>query len=315
MNEFEKELQQRLQNEKIPELHSEHLWSRIQEQHLNEKKGRKDMIRFSIVKQWIVAVSLIAALTVAGGGYGNDIVHAASSLWKEVFGSIEQVRQVDPHAHEQMLENELQAAKHVLTETEYKQYTALFQEQTRIMQKAIEIVDGKQKIHMDRLSPEDKNKLEQNEKLLRPLINKIDNQFVYSIDGAAPMLPFPVKHPAYVPSGYTLSQEVAKAASTTGDPQPIVSFTYKKGEFGFTVRQSVILTGEADEYSLRSIEKEESYNLNGNQVKYGRIGKNVTAMKMIVPERGSRSSYQIYIIADVLSKQEVEKIALSILEK
>jgi hypothetical protein len=38
-------------------------------------------------------------------------------------------------------------------------------------------------------------------------------------------------------------------------------------------------------------------------------------MKMIVPEKGTKPSYQIFIIADMLPKEELEKIALSMLEK
>jgi bla regulator protein blaR1 len=312
MNEFEKDLQTRLQNERIPEPHSDKLWSRIQDQVHDEQKGRMKMTH---TKKWLVAASLLCAVTVAGGVYGGDIVHAASSMLKQVFGSIENVQQVDPHANEQAVENDLQVAKSVLSEDEFKNYAALLQERTRLMQKAIEIVDGQQVIHEDRLSAEDKTMLEKNEQQLRPLQGKIDNHFVSSVAEAAKILPFAVHRPAYVPAGYTLAKEEAKSPSTTGAVQPIVSFTYKSGEFGFTVRESAILTGEADEYSQRSIEQEQSYELHGTQVKYGKIGKNVTAMKMIVPAKGTAPSYQIFVIADVLSKQDVEKVALSMLEK
>jgi len=50
-------------------------------------------------------------------------------------------------------------------------------------------------------------------------------------------------------------------------------------------------------------------------VKYAREGKNVTMMKMLVPEKGTNPSYQIFIIADTLSKEEMEKVALSMVEK
>jgi hypothetical protein len=227
------------------------------------------------------------------------------------------VKQLDPHADERMMEEDLQIAKEVLTESEFKKYTTLIKEQTNIMKKAIEVVNGEQKIYMDRLTKDETEKLNQNEKLLRPLINKIDQHFVYSVDEARKKLPFPVKLPDYVPRSYMLMKEEAKTDSSKGTPDPIVSFTYKQsdGEFGFAIRLSAILSGEDDEYSRRvgNWVHEESYDLDGNQVKYAREGKNVTMMKMIVPKKGAAPSYQIFIIADILSKEEVEKIALSMI--
>jgi bla regulator protein blaR1 len=316
MNEFEKEITHRLQNEQIPGPRSEVMWYRIQEQQ-NDKKGRNNVTRIVTIRKLIVAASLLMALTAVSGVYKNEIVHAASSLFREVFGSIEQVNKWDPHADNQVMdkvEQQLQAAKSVLTKDEFQKYTALIQEQTQLYQKAIEIQDGQQNIYMDRLSPQERTSLKQIADQLEPLEKKIDANFKYTTENAAKMLSFPVKHPAYVPTGYTLTKEEAKSEKTSGAPQPVISFSYSKGEFGFRVRLSNILTGEADEYSLWKFDKEEIYSLSGNQVKYGKIGKNVTAMKMIVPEQGTRPSYQIFIIADVLSKQDVEKIAISLLE-
>lgn len=265
-----------------------------------------------------VTVSLLLAVVIIGGTYGNEIVNAATSLFQQVFGSFENAKQVDPHVEERVVEEELQIAKDVLTESEFKQYTALIQEQTNIMKKAIEVVDGEQKIYMERLTKEEKETLDRNEKQLTPLHNKIDQHFVYSMDQAAEKFPFPVKRPDYVPAGYTLTKEEATAASSTGTFSN-VSFTYDQidGEFGYRIIQSAILTGEQDEYSLWDADgkHEEVYDLEGNQVKYAKEGKNVTMMKMIVPEKGGNPSYQIFIIADMLQKEDLEKIALSMLEK
>lgn len=46
-------------------------------------------------------------------------------------------------------------------------------------------------------------------------------------------------------------------------------------------------------------------------MKYAREGKHVTMMKMLVPEKGT----SIFIIADTLSTEEMEKVALSMVEK
>jgi hypothetical protein len=315
MKQFEKVLQHKLQNEQVPGINSELLWSRIQEKRFRRKGS--DKVRW--IQRMVVTVSTLLAIVVIGGVYGNEIAHATSSLYNQVFGSLEKVKQLDPHADQRVMEEDLQIAKEVLTESEFKKYTALINEQTNVMKKAIEVVDGEQKIYTDRLTKDEKEELNQNEKQLRPLINKIDQHFVYSVDEAAKRLQFPVKHPDYVPAGYILKKEEAIGVSTTGRQEPIVSFTYKQtdGEFGFIIRQSAILTGEDDEYSSRvgNWAHEESYDLDGNQVKYAREGKNVTMMKMIVPKKGTSPSYQIFTIADILSKEEVEKIALSMMGK
>jgi hypothetical protein len=315
MNQFEKVLQHKLQNEQVPSTNSELLWSRIQEKRFRRKGS--DKVR--LIQRMVITVSALIAIVIMGGVYGNDFAHATSSLFNQVFGSMEKVKQLDPHADERIMEQDLQIAKEVLTESEFKKYTTLIKEQTNIMKKAIAVVDGEQKINMDRLTKDETEKLNQNEKLLRPLINKIDQHFVYSVDEASKKLPFPVKRPYYVPTGYILMEEGANAESSKGTPEPIVSFTYKQtdGEFGFIIRQSVILAGEDDEYARRvgNLVHEESYDLDGNQVKYAKEGKNLTMMKMIVPKKGTTPSYQIFIIADILSKKEVEKIALSMMGK
>ena len=217
----------------------------------------------------------------------------------------------------EQVENELQAAQSVLTEAEFVNYTALIQEQIAIYQKSIKIINGQQEIVMERLTSEETTRLEQIQDQLTPLKTKIDNYFNYSLDEAAKKLSFPVKRPDYVPAGYELVNEEFKAKPTLGS-LPIMSLMYKQteGEFGFIVRQSAILTEENDEYSLRlgTWDHEESYDLDGNQVKYASEGKNVTMMKIIVPEKGTTPSYQIFIIADILSKEEVEKIALSLIK-
>ncbi|NRF94550.1 hypothetical protein HQN89_26960 [Paenibacillus frigoriresistens] len=312
MNQFEKDLQHKLQNEQVPDPNPELLWSRIQEKRFRRK--RSENVR--LIRRMVVTVSAFLVIVVIGGAYSNEIAHAASSLFNQVFGSVEEVKQLDPHADEQVVEKDLKIAKEVLTESEFRKYTALIKEQTNMMKKAIQVVDGEQKVYIDRLTKEEKEKLNQNETQLRPLMNKIDQHFVYNVDEAAKKLHFPVKHPNYVPAGYTLKKEEAKAAGT---PEPIVSFTYKQtdGEFGFTIRQSAILTEEYDEYSKRvgNWAHDESYYLDGNQVKFTREGKNVSMMKMIVPKKGISRSYQIFIIADILSKEDVEKIALSMVAK
>jgi hypothetical protein len=311
MNQFEKNLQHTLQNESVPGSDSELLWSRIQENRFKRKGSDMRLIR-----RMAVTASICFAIVVAIGGYGNEIARAASTLFGQVFGSFEEVKQLDPHADQQVMENDLAVAQKVLTENEFKQYTTLIKEQTNIMKKAIEIVGGEQKIYMDRLTEAEKQRLNQNEKQLKPLNNKIDHHFISSVDEAAKKLPFPVKRPEYVPLGYTLEKEEAKSARTTGTQVPVISFSYKQidGEFGFKIMQSAILTGENDEYSRWKPEQEVTYDLHGNKVYYGKFGKNVTLMKVVVPEKDSTPAYQVFIIADILSKQELEKIALSIIE-
>jgi bla regulator protein blaR1 len=312
MKPFEKELSKSFKQESIPQPSPEQIWSRIQAAQAGPRQINHRRNPSAMLRKWVIAAVLILAVSIGVQSYGERIAHAASTLFKQVFGSIESARQLDPHADEQLVEKELQAAQQALTDVEFQQYISLMQELTNLIQKAVEVVNGEQIVHMERLTDVEKTRLGKLEGEITALTAKIDRHYIYSMQDAAPMKAFPVKQPEYIPSGYKLVKEEVKDHNPGGISEPIASFTYQHGEFGFIVRISGILSGETEEYSLRNIEKEEVYKLQGNQVRYGRIGKNVTAMKMVVPEKGSQPTYQIYIIADMLTKEDVEKIALSI---
>ena len=67
MNEFEKEINHRLKNDRIPEPSAETLWSGIQYK-LNSRN--KVDYRMKTIRKIIVAASIAAALILAGGILG-----------------------------------------------------------------------------------------------------------------------------------------------------------------------------------------------------------------------------------------------------
>ncbi|MZF05438.1 hypothetical protein GRA91_19070 [Bacillus anthracis] len=98
-------------------------------------------------------------------------------------------------------------------------------------------------------------------------------------------------------------------------------------ELGFTIHQLEIVEGEYKDYFLdRPFDKPserghnftgdiKKYKLNGYDVTFGEYKEsNVRAMKIVVPGKEGENAYQIYINGSMLSKKELEKVLLSMVE-
>ena len=126
------------------------------------------------------------------------------------------------------------------------------------------------------------------------------------------MVSYPIKKPTYIPEGYKQINEEIHTDENNIGKDPIVVLDYSKGEFGFRTIQQKIDRNQKDRLENWNFEHTESYSLKGFEFDYVYSGNtNVTGMRVAVPDKG----YKIIMIADILSKEEMEKILLSMVEK
>ncbi|MEJ9133104.1 hypothetical protein P4408_27340, partial [Bacillus thuringiensis] len=121
-------------------------------------------------------------------------------------------------------------------------------------------------------------------------------------------------------------------------PMPLITMRYENqnvkkqphtsdAELGFTIHQLEIVEEEYKDYFIdRPFDKPsergpnftgdiKKYKLNGYNVTFGEYKEShVRAMKIVVPAREGRNAYQVYINDSMLSKKELEKVLLSVIE-
>lgn len=253
--------------------------------------------------KWILAS--VAAVMIIGTGLsfgGSHLANAAESIISQLFGSKENLMKTYPDDEPEkfdLIDQSLVVAQETLTEEEFNEYTKLMKE----------LVALKSKLQKENREPSEKEarKSHQLGELMKPYENKFMPIFSQQLAS------FPLtKKPAFLPEGYKLDFE-SYGIANKGE-EPVVSFDYSKGESWFNTQQLKInqLTDlEKPEAGL--FEKTESYSLNGFQFDY--VSKEQSqwlgGLRITVPEKG----YKIVLITDKLSKEEMEKVLLSMIEK
>ena len=125
------------------------------------------------------------------------------------------------------------------------------------------------------------------------------------------MVQYPIKHPSYVPEGYVLESEEARTEEMNVAGDPIVEFQYRGEEFGFRTTTQKIGQNRAGELESLRYDHIKEYTLNGFKFEFAMYNdSNVQGMRVTIPEEG----YEITMTADILSKEEMEKILLSMVE-
>lgn len=253
--------------------------------------------------KWIIAsvasVMIIGAAFTFGGTYVAD---AAETLINQLFGSREKLMQAYPDeskAEVDLFEQTLAIAKENLTEEEFNHYSQLLNEQT-------EIFSTVEKENREYPNDEEEKRLDK----IQTSMRAYETKFIPI--QAQQMASFPFTKPTYLPEGYKQVDESYPMRNES--EEPVVSLNYSNGESEFStqqvnINQKVDLElGETDFFG-----KPESYSLNGFQFEYVSSKEEWPwdGMKVTVPEKG----YKIILITDVLSKEEMEKILLSMIEK
>ncbi|MDA1761163.1 hypothetical protein [Bacillus thuringiensis] len=294
------------------------------------KMKRKVSMKKKLLLGFVVAAVLIPTGTFAG-----------TTLMDKIVGTPEEARQdvgMTEDGYNGVMER-IEIAKSIFTEEDFDKYVALLQESYHFYKKVSVVENGKrQYTATDRLNVDEETRDREVMKQLHTYEERIDQHFTYTFEQAEKITGFPIKHPAYIPVGHQLVLEEVKAEATLGKPMPLITMRYEnqnvkkqpytsEAELGFTIHQLEIVEGEYKDYFLdRPFDKPserghnftgdiKKYKLNGYDVTFGEYKEShVRAMKIVVPARKGRNAYQVYINDSMLSKKELEKVLLSVIE-
>lgn len=270
------------------------------------KKEKEKMKRYP---QWIIAsvasLLIISATWTLGGSY---IADATDTLIVQIFGSKEELLEKLPDESENLpeIERHFELVKEQLTEAEFTEYKKLIKEKAEILSKmALE----------NRLIPnaEEEKRLEVLRIGLKRYEIRVAALTTHTLEEAQKMVSYPIKAPSYVPKGYELESEEAHTEEMNIGKDPIVEFQYRGGANGNGFRTITQKIGQNKEGELESWNYDHinSYTLNGFKFEFAYYDdSNVQGMRVTIPEEG----YEITMSADILSKEEMEKILLSMVE-
>jgi hypothetical protein len=261
------------------------------------------------------AVIILSGSLLALGGTSN-LVEAGQTLISQIFGSEENVKRVDPVAAAvdlQGFEKHLALAEQVLTEDEFSNYRNLLQELGQLVTKMNVMENGVKTQNINLLTKEEQNRLQQIQTEMEPYEKTFSKETNFSFEEAKAFANYPIQYPAYVPEGYKLAHTAAITEEGNPNENPVVHMEYKSGEFGFRI---FILSNQTeDEITRRSFKKLDPYSFKGYTIEYAHSDDtNVSGMRLLIPATGQQAAYKLVIIADILTKDEMEKIILSTLE-
>lgn len=207
---------------------------------------------------------------------------------------------------------ELGVARNLFTKEEFERFINL-ETESQILYKKVKLAGSPEK-----LDPEERKKYEENSEEIGPLRQKIYSSFKLTKKQAQEYLDFPIKTPTYVVKGYKFAGEDVQTPMTNGKKNPVIVSEYHSEDSVYVVHQSAVRNHGENPLNagVENNEKITNYELEGtkiiltespeNNTKY-----NLKTMEMIVPAKGKNSAYQVTILADNLSKEELEKIMLS----
>ncbi|CAM4251661.1 Beta-lactamase regulatory protein 1 [Bacillus albus] len=206
---------------------------------------------------------------------------------------------------------EVGVAQNLFTKEEFKRFIDL-ETEAYTLGKKVKLVGSP-----DKLDPEEQKKYEKNDEKIGPFRQKIYSQFNLTKKEAQEYLDFQIKKPMYVVKGYKLSGEDVQTPLAIKKMNPTIVYEYRNEDSVYMVYQSAVR--DQGEDSLKGIvgtsEKITNYELVGTKISLSENTKDkFKVMKMIVPAKGKNNTYQVTILADNLSKEELEKIMLSFLK-
>ncbi|KAA0745506.1 hypothetical protein DN389_13835 [Bacillus sp. AY3-1] len=266
---------------------------------------------------------------------------AGTTLMDKIVGTPEKARQdmgMTEDGYNLVMER-IEIAKSIFTEEDFEKYVALLQETYHFYKKVSVVENGeRQYTATNRLNADEEKRDREVMEQLNIYEERINQHFTYTFEQAEKITGFPIKHPTYIPVGHQLVFEEVKAEATLDKPVPLITMRYENRnvkkephtsdvELVFTIHQLEIVEGEYKDYFLdRPFDKPskrgqnftgdiKKYTLNGYDVTFGEYKEsNVRAMEIVVPAKEGKNAYQIYINGSMLSKKELEKVILSIVE-
>ncbi|GAA0439096.1 hypothetical protein GCM10008983_14980 [Lentibacillus halophilus] len=296
-----KNLKEDMQNIKVPK---EKLHQRIESGvRQAESKGKKKRR----VPKWIL--SSVASVVIIGSGVtfgGSYIADAAESLINQIFGSEENLMQAYPDESQEEIDDfdrHLELAKENLTEEEFNDYSELIKERTEIWSR----------IKEENREPNENEAARLNQ--IGDLQQSYTDKFALKEVQQQAKFSFTITKPTYIPESYNQIGENYSIENV--DEEPVVSLNYSNGEYLFWTQQVNINQKDIMEEMLGDgpYKKSETYSSNGLQFDVV-SPKDESAsfrggMRVAVPEK----DYKIVMFAEALSKEKMEKVLLSMVEK
>lgn len=285
-----------------------------EELHARAELGIKQVKQSGTKKKWYpkwvigaAAILMITGISFSSGG--SYLANAGEVLIGKLLGTEEQEEIFETFPEEAELyltqtEQHLSLARQHLSAEDFADYSQLIEESIKMdLQNA-----GNSDVDQDKM---DSARLILQKKLKKYGIHDLTN---HTIEEARTMVNYPLNHPTYIPEGYQLIEELILTEETNVGKDPDVSFQYGEidGEFNFYTFIEKIDSTKWDR--LTSYEKLDSYTLNGYTFEHaydeGKYHSNVQAMRVTIPE----DDYEVIISASLLSKEEMEKVVLSMIE-
>lgn len=256
--------------------------------------------------KWIIAsVASIAIIGITWTFGGSYISVATENLMTKVFGSKEKFLETYPNEKENVseVEQHLAVMKKYLSAEEFADYSRLVREHTEIKNKmALE----------NRKVPtaEEQTRLNAIEVQGKKYEEKIRSLTTHTLEEAQRMVSYPINKPAYVPEGYYLEKVEARTKENNIGKDPVVRIYYDNGENLFYSVTEKLDSNEKDEIERRFAHFD-FYKVKKYKLVYAYSDDtNIKGMRIEVPDQG----YKINMITDVLSKEEMEKVLLSMVE-
>ncbi|WP_010271662.1 hypothetical protein [Paenibacillus senegalensis] len=274
-----------------------------------------------------------AACLIIGGAWimtegGTRIVIAAQNavetLITQIFGSKEQLKMMDPQITEvdiQQIEEDLQIARQALSDHEFVRYKELFSALQDYTEKINGAADGTKEINPDVLPPEEQRDYQATIEEIESFNAQIVERTKITLEEASQLAGYPIRRPSYLPDGHQLVAEEINPKEMFRFRDSSRSFValeyrdmeYRNGEFGFRTVQQPINDEELAKWAFDRIE---SYTVDGYQLEFAQYkDSNVQGMRIRIPETDSSKSYEIVMIADLLPKEEMEQILLSMVKE
>jgi len=284
---------------------------------LGIKQVKQEKKRGMKYPKWMIgAVASLLIIGIAFSAGGSYITDATETLIGKVFGVEEQAQfkedtqkfSSDPEggAQEaegglQQMEQHLKLAEEHLSPEDYADYSMLIKE---IM-----------KINAESLNPHaDQEKLEIQAKELREKIQdyEIYELTIHTLEEAKAMVSYPINYPTYIPEGYELIEEEARTEEAHPGKDPVVTLHYDQVDGEFNFYTSIQKIDHTKGKELDFYDQINSYQLNGYHFEHAYSEQtNTQSMRITIPKQG----YEIIIDASLLSKKEMEKVLLSMVDQ
>ncbi|PAF20656.1 hypothetical protein CHH49_14050 [Terribacillus saccharophilus] len=287
MNKIRKELEKI----EIPQELSNRVTLGITQAKSEEKKKKKP--------KWIILVA--ASILIAGAGLsfnGSQVTNAAETLLSQLFGSRENLSQTYPDEDPvkfDLMEQSLSLAQENLTDKEFADYTQLMKE----------LVEIKHLLEKEKRDPSGEESL----RLKQIKLSMSTYESKFALLEAQQLASFTVTKPTYLPEGYVQSDE-SFAIFNKGE-DPVVSLNYRNKDSVFETQQlNINQTADIELQETGLFLQPKTYSLYGHEFEFI-SNEDVSGMRVTVPGNG----YKIILTTYDLSKEEMEKVLLSMIEQ